>query len=126
LSLHDALPISGVDATVGSARREFPFGFGRQTFVGPPRVCVRVVPRHVHDGKFRLAFGNLSPSPMRRSAMPRGRNESLIFFIRYFGSINEKRFDTNGVRGVFEFVAVVAPHFESPSGHKDHSSLSDV
>src|SRR5262249_11306521 len=33
-----------VDATVSPARREFPFGFGRQTLFRPSRVCVRVAP----------------------------------------------------------------------------------
>src|SRR5262245_2298030 len=68
----------GVDAAVVPARGEFPFGFGRQTLFRPSRVSVRVAPRHVDDGKFRQAVGNLSSSPMRRRAALRGRNESLI------------------------------------------------
>src|SRR5262245_21491954 len=58
---------------------------------------------------------------MRRRAAPRGRNESLILLVRHLVPINEERLDLDYVGGAFEFVAVVAPHLESPSGNKDHS-----
>ena len=47
-----------------AARRELPLGFRRQLLAGPLRVCLDVLPGHVHDGMLRHAL-EVAVRPLR-------------------------------------------------------------
>ena len=57
-----------VGAVEPAARREFPFGFGRQLLAGPARVSERVGERHVHDRMIvealEVALGSVRMAPI--------------------------------------------------------------